>query len=343
MGGTGVQINRSLRKKGTRLVALGVVGLLCVIGGTRSFDSAWAGKSSVSLTSEESRPSDPDMEEQGAEGVNSEGEAKPEGPRQEPRFLPPRLRPRVLTPEEQAEAERLKQLAAKYGTDPTAIVGRVQLTTQYANLPHGAQARDSTLRVDLPFRGNWLFRVDVPFLKWSDPNRPGSTSAQGLSDLAVAAGWRAYNTPEYAFFIGVISTFPTADENTLGLGKYTVGPLIATARFLPRWESFLFGVFQHQVSVGGDPARSDFEVTRATVQINTIWPERWWTILQGVWQVNWERNAKSSMTLELEVGRNLIGRLGAFVRPGVGIWGRDLIGAYDWNIEVGVRYMFGSL
>lgn len=248
-----------------------------------------------------------------------------------------------MTPEEQAEAERLKKLAAKYGTDPTAIVGRVQLTTQYANLPHGAQARDSTLRVDLPLRSNWLFRVDVPFLKWTDPNRSGDGTKQGLSDMSAALGWRAYNTPEYAFFIGVISTFPTADENTLGLGKYTVGPLIATARFLPRWESFLFGVFQHQVSVGGDPARSDFEVTRAAMQINTIWPDRWWTILQGVWQVNWERHAKSSMTLEFEVGRNLIGRLGAFVRPGVGIWGRDLIGAYDWNVEIGVRYMFGSL
>lgn len=31
-----------------------------------------------------------------------------------------------------------------------------------------------------------------------------------------------------------------------------------------------------------------------------------------------------------------------FVRPGVGIWGRDLLGAYDWNIEGGIRYMFPS-
>jgi hypothetical protein len=49
------------------------------------------------------------------------------------------------------------------------------------------------------------------------------------------------------------------------------------------------------------------------------------------------------MTMEFEVGRNLIGRFGAFARPGVGIWGRTLPGAYDWNIEVGVRYIFGSL
>jgi hypothetical protein len=311
--------------------------------GTRGLDSAWAEQPPPSLKSEDGVPADPDMETQEAQGSSSKEETSPEGPAQEPRFLPPRLRPKVLTPEEQAEAEQLKKLAAKYGTDPTAIVGRVQLSTQYANLAHGAQFHGTVARVDLPFRGNWLLRVDTPFLGWSDPNRPGTTSAKGMGDVVAAVGWRAYNTPEYAVFLGVLSSFPTAAQNTLGLGKYTVGPLIATARFLPRWESFLFGVFQHQVSVGGDPDRADFQVTRASLQVNTIWADRWWTTVQGVWQVDWERSAKSSMTAEFEVGRNLVGRLGAFVRPGIGIWGRDLIGAYDWNIEVGVRYMFGSL
>ncbi len=279
----------------------------------------------------------------GAPEAETAPPASAQGATQEPRFLPPRLRPKVLTPEEQEEAERLKQLAAKYGTDPTAIVGRVQLSGQYANLPQGAEARDGTLRVDLPFRKDFLLRVDTPFLKYLDPNRPRTTATQGLSDVSTLLGWRAYNTPEYAFLIGAVSTFPTADERTLGLGKYTTGPLIATARFLPRWDSFLFGVFQHQFSVGGDPARADISVTRAAAQINTFWAQRWWTIAQAVWQIDWERSAKSSMTVEFELGRNLVGRFGFYVRPGVGIWGRDLLGAYDWNIETGVRYVFPSL
>ena len=54
-------------------------------------------------------------------------------------------------------------------------------------------------------------------------------------------------------FLGVLSTFPTSAEANLGSGKYNLGPLLATARFLPQWESFLFGVFQHLTSVGGDP------------------------------------------------------------------------------------------
>lgn len=259
-----------------------------------------------------------------------------------PRFLPPPLRPRQLTPEEQEEAERLKRLAAKYGTDPTAIVGRVQVSSQYADLPRGARLSDTILRVDLPYRKNWLLRMDLPFVRWSDPHRVGTTSARGVSDLNVALGWRAYNTPEYALFVGVLSTFPTSSRDDLGFEKYNMGPLVATARFLPRWESFLFGVFQHLTSVGGDPARKDLSLTRATMQINTIWRERWWTTVQGIWQIDWERSGKSSMTLEFEAGRSVIGRWGIFLRPGIGVWGRDVIGSYEWNVEAGVRYVFAS-
>jgi len=323
--------------------ALGIAALLAAVIETGNPRLAWAQESSTGRQETESGPSgQQDPELPATRKPEPEIEPEAEGPPREPRFLPPRLRPKVLTPEEHEEAKRLKELAAKYGTDPTAVVGRVQLSSQYLDLPQGTRASETTARVDLAFRGNWLLRADVPFLRWSDPNRPGATSAQGMSDLLALAGWRAYNTPEYAFFIGAVSTFPTAAENTLGLGKYTVGPFIATARFLPRWESFLFGVFQHQVSIGGDPARADVSLTRATAVINKIWPERWWTIVQGVWQVDWERNAKSSMTLEFEAGRNLVGRLGLYVRPGVGVWGQDLFGAYNWNIEVGIRRTFPS-
>ncbi len=284
--------------------------------------------------------------------VRSAPEAGPQvemdQPDEEPEVVPKkrrlfkRLGPQPVTPEEQEEAERLRKLAAKYGTDPTAIVGRLQLTSGYYDLHQGAQAVDTIARIDLPFRKDFLLRVDAPFLKWSEPGRPGTTSTQGLSDIAVTAGWRAYNTPEYAVLVGLISTMPTASEPSLGLGKYTIGPTIATARFLPQWESFLVGLFTQQVSIGGDPSRSPLNRSKLIGQINSFWAERWWTIAQAVWQVDWERNAKGSMTLELEVGRSLVGRFGMFVRPGVGVFGRDLLGAYDWNVEAGVRYMFPS-
>ena len=114
----------------------------------------------------------------------------------EKRRILSRLGPQTLTPEQEEEAERIRKLGAKYGTDPTAIVGRVQLSSTYRDLPQGGQSIDTVARVDLPFRGNYLLRVDAPVLNWSDPNRPGTTSVRGFSDLAITTGWRTYSTPQ---------------------------------------------------------------------------------------------------------------------------------------------------
>jgi hypothetical protein len=121
---------------------------------------AWLGMASldVGLAQEPSRaphesgseqPADQRPDASAVSKPQSESESKREGPPRDPRFLPPVLRPQ-LTPEELEEAERLRKLAAKYGTDPTAIVGRVQLSSQYADLPHGARFSDSVLA--------WTFR-----------------------------------------------------------------------------------------------------------------------------------------------------------------------------------------
>ncbi|MEE8151328.1 MAG: hypothetical protein V3T43_06390 [Nitrosomonadaceae bacterium] len=47
----------------------------------------------------------------------------------------------------------------------------------------------------------------------------------------------------------------------MGLGKYTLGPIIATARFIPKWASFLIGVLTQQVSVGGDSDRKSINIS----------------------------------------------------------------------------------
>jgi len=143
---------------------------------------------------------------------------------QEAKQLPPEDRQarwnayQSLTPEQREEAERLRKTAARYGTDPTAIVGRFQLASQYLDLSQGANASLSTLRVDLPFRGDFLLRTDLPFLRTSDANNPAIGSHRGVSDLSVTAGWRAYNTPEYALLVGAVSTFPTAAQASGSVG-----------------------------------------------------------------------------------------------------------------------------
>ena len=140
----------------------------------------------------EETPSNPSQEIPAAE---SEPEGASPSEQEPERRVFKRIGPQPMTPEQREEAERLRKVAAKYGTDPTAIVGRIQLTSQYLDLAHGANATVSTVRVDLPFRNDFLLRMDMPFLRTNDPNNPGMSGHRGVSDLSVTAGWRAYNTP----------------------------------------------------------------------------------------------------------------------------------------------------
>src|SRR5262249_3442471 len=87
-----------------------------------------------------------------ATDATPEAEGEPEKPgtpdQQQKRRIFKRIGPQPLTQEQREEAERLRKIAAKYGTDPTAIVGRLQLSSQYLDLTPHANATVTTARVD---------------------------------------------------------------------------------------------------------------------------------------------------------------------------------------------------
>ena len=248
---------------------------------------------------------------------------------------------RPFTPGEQEEANRLSAIAARMGTDPTAIIGRAQTLFRYDALEGGKRTNNLVARFDVPYHNNFLFRADLPYV-WSTPNQPGASNQNGVSDLFVRIGGRVYSVPGDAIFAGMDFTFPTADGN-LGSGKYTVGPGVATAHVLPELGSLFFTLLQHQISVGGDPSRRAISTSNFQAFFNTIWTDHWWTRVEAVTQLDWERKAKNSMTLEFEGGYRFTHDWGVWVRPGVGLWGRDIPGAYEWNIEAGIRHMFAGL
>ena len=252
-----------------------------------------------------------------------------------------RLGPQALTPEEQREAARLSRIAAKQGTDPTAILGRVQVAYEYTALTQGSRTNTFVERVDLAYRGDWVLRVDAPQV-WLDPNLPRTSNQSGMSDLFARVGSLVYKAPGYAFFAGMDFGFPTAVYPALGLGKYTIGPLAATARAFPNLHSILFGFLEHQLSVGGDPSRQKVQFSHLGAIWNTVWSERWWTQVGPSFGLDWERNEKTNMNLEFEGGWSITREWRVFVHPAVGLWGRDVLGGYDWAVQAGARRMFPS-
>ena len=135
-----------------------------------------------------------------------------------------RLPPGQLTSEQQEEAQQLSKIAAAQGTDPTAIVGRFELSSQYTVFPGNGRTTSLVTRVDLALRSNWLLRVDVPQV-WAEPNRKGVPDQSGLSDLFVRTGGRLYSVAGYTFFAGMDFTFPTA---ALRRRRHHLRPAVAT-------------------------------------------------------------------------------------------------------------------
>lgn len=247
------------------------------------------------------------------------------------------------TPEErdrlEEERKRLSAAAAAFGTDPTAIVGFYQLEYGHNVFTNNLRLDVATATIRLPLTPNWLLQVKMPYA-WADLNQPRGFTTSGTSDMVVRTGGRVYASQNVALFIGMDTSFPTASEQQLGTGKYTLGPGGGVAVPLARLRSLFFTVVENFRSVGGDPSRADLNFMQVQSGFNTIWSERWWSLASMTWAIDWNNNRKTSMTLLGEVGHRLDNHWNLFVRTGAGVVGRDTILGLDWTVQAGVRWVF---
>ena len=247
------------------------------------------------------------------------------------------------TPEERErlseERKRLSAAAAAFGTDPTAIIGFYQLTYTHTALTNSLRLDSATASVQVPITPNWFVRAALPYV-WADPNQPRGSTTDGTSDTVVRMGGRLYASENVALFIGTDATFPTAAKNQLGTGKYTLGPGVGLAVPLPRVRSLFFTVVQDFHSIGGDPSRAEFNYMQVQPVINTIWSERWWTLVQGTFNIDWNNNRKTTLNLLGEIGHQFDNHWNVFAGPGVGVMGKDTPLGLDYTVQAGVRWVF---
>ncbi|MGE5838778.1 MAG: hypothetical protein ACM34H_02515, partial [Deltaproteobacteria bacterium] len=113
--------------------------------------------------------------------------------------------------------------------------------------------------------------------------------------------------------IGATSMLPTASEDVLGTGKYSLGPTAVAAYLGPEWT---LGVFpQHWWSVGGDSNRGDVNLTNIQYFLYYAppWdPEAQWRIgMSPNIYINWRAEGdKAPLPIGLGIGRMFeIGKL----------------------------------
>lgn len=109
---------------------------------------------------------------------------------------------------------------------------------------------------------------------------------------------------------GPTAMFPTAEEDVLGTGKYSLGPAFVAAYLGPEWT---LGVFpQHWWSVGGDGDRKDVSLTNIQYFIQKVipGPAQWRVGMTPNVTVNWEAQSGNKVTFPIGIGAGRIFNFG---------------------------------
>jgi hypothetical protein len=222
---------------------------------------------------------------------------------------------------------------------PTDFRSRIEFRHEYQDWAGGSDRHLLIPRFEYAASSSVAFRFEIPYAFYeAGESRPGS--ADGIGDALVRGSWRALQRDGLALILSTEVIFDTASDFALGAGKTIVAPLIYAAIDVPRYESIFFPNLQHYASVAGDANRPDINATTIKPNLLTRWPNRIYTFVEPQLIIDWERDADIGLTLEIEIGKLVSNNVAIWARPGLGLIQNDLPQIYNWNLEVGVRYVF---
>lgn len=222
---------------------------------------------------------------------------------------------------------------------PTDFRSRVEVRNEYQDLEGNGYRNIVVPRFEYAVSPSVALRLETPYVAYAPG--AGAERVSGQGDLLMRGAWRATQRDGFALIVATDVIFDTADDKRLGFGKTVVAPHMYAAIDLPKYDSVFFPNIQHYFSVAGDSNRGDVSFTTLKPNLLTRWPNKVYTFLEPQFTIDWERDAKVGLTVELEVGKILSRNIAAWVRPGVGVINRnELAQVYEWNLEVGMRYIF---
>ncbi|MBI2801442.1 MAG: hypothetical protein HYX63_14385 [Gammaproteobacteria bacterium] len=223
--------------------------------------------------------------------------------------------------------------------DPTDFRSRFEIRNRYQEPQTGGFRNLFTGRLDYAFSKAFAMRFELPYVT-ANPRTTSAASEDGSGDLILRTSYRALRTPTFAMVAGSEFIIDTAQGHQLGAGKYTVAPIAFLSVDVPTLRSTFFPTLQYFRSVGGDPARPAVNYTTIKLFTITRWPANIYTGTEVAVYFDHERNNKVGATLEVETGRFLNQHIAIWVRPGISTHGNTIPQVYNWNLEVGFRYLF---
>ncbi len=217
----------------------------------------------------------------------------------------------------------------KTGTNPLNIQTTVSVLNDFQSQPDGLYANRTRYQYMMPLdRRRMSARLDAPFVV---SNITGRTEA-ALGDLGARWQWIPWIAGSRGVIVGLDTTWNTATNAALGSGRHTVAPFVQ-AVFHQFTTAIVVASYEQRLSAGGDAGRSDVSVGTATFYVAWLPSSNVWLIIEPKLIADYELDNKSGR-IDVAAGRLLLGGVGTYVRPGIGI-GQRAAKPFDWKLEVG--------
>jgi len=225
--------------------------------------------------------------------------------------------------------------------------GRLELKREDTARGTPGESTKTTVRIEtfLPGAVN-LLRLDLPFPD-AKTDFAGSPFNPKEGDLKLRAGLRPLQSGDLRFPSFVEATFPTADPDQGGAGKYQLSAgirMLAPLRY-PFEEGvahklLLEGEVAQTNSVGGDPARADINYTKLELTLNDLWRDKYTLKLKVKPSFDHVRDDAGGVG-EVEGGFYFGRGWRTWLMLGHRLWGADgVAGTYENRLELGVNRTF---
>jgi hypothetical protein len=227
--------------------------------------------------------------------------------------------------------------------------GRFELKRENTERGTPEESTKTTLRLEKFLEGPIaVLRLDLPFPD-EKTDFAGDPFNPRRGDIKLRARFRPWQAGGCTFSSFVEATFPTADPEDLGSGKYQLSaavrmivPLTVPLFAEPKAHKSQFESEIQQVnSVAGDPDRKDINYTKFELTLYDVWRGTFTTKLKLKPTVDWMQNGKSGAVGEIEVGRFFARDWRAWIMLGHRLWGPEEIkGTYETRLELGITRTF---
>ena len=222
--------------------------------------------------------------------------------------------------------------------------GRVQVRRENVERGTSEETTRTYLRSDnFVWDGMLSFQVAFPD---EETDFGGSPFHPRLGDSKARFRFAPVPVGRFAISYFLEATFPTADPEELGAGKYQASPGVsATTRIAPpegmkalhvwRFTSQL----QQVNSVAGNEERPDINYTKLDLSLRDTWGVHWWKGAVNT-RVDWEQGGKTGAVGELEYGRRVDPSWSLWVMVGHLLWGEGVKATYGTKLQLGVDWWF---